>query len=169
MKRLLLALLFAVTAAAKPVAVRNVRLFDGTRVIPGTTVVFENGIITSIGASVPEGAEVIDGTGKTLLPGMIDSHTHAFTNALERALRFGVTTELDMFTDVKSAKAWKDEQTRGNAAAKVGPEEDSAEKRARHGGHDEKRSYSRIILIIRVCRGNGTIFTPARRPGPSPE
>jgi imidazolonepropionase-like amidohydrolase len=119
MKRLLFLLLLAVTASAKPVAVRNVRLFDGTRVIPATTVVFDNGIIASIGGSIPEGAEVIDGTGKTLLPGLIDSHTHAFANALERAVRFGVTTELDMFTDVNTLKVWKAEQARGNVATRA--------------------------------------------------
>src|SRR2546423_331016 len=81
-------------------AIRNVRVFDGSKVIPSATVVFTDGTITSVGASakVPDGATVIDGAGKTLLPGLIDAHTHVFPGSLERALRFGVTTELDMFT-----------------------------------------------------------------------
>ena len=58
----------------------------------------------------PSGGEVIDGAGKTLLPGFIDSHTHAFGDALQRALVFGVTTELDMFTDHRFAATMRAEQ-----------------------------------------------------------
>ncbi|MBL1079021.1 amidohydrolase family protein [Nocardia sp. 2] len=32
-----------------------------------------------------------------MLPGLIDAHTHVFDGSLVRALRFGVTTEIDMF------------------------------------------------------------------------
>jgi hypothetical protein len=39
----------------------------------------------------------IDGTGKTVIPGLIDAHTHNVDGDLEQALTFGVTTELDMF------------------------------------------------------------------------
>ena len=46
------------------------------------------------------GAKVIDGKARTLLPGLIDGHTHAFfPDHLKQAAIFGVTTELDMFTD----------------------------------------------------------------------
>jgi imidazolonepropionase-like amidohydrolase len=102
-------------------AIRNVRLFDGNKVINDATVVFDNGVITAAGpnAKIPDGATVIDGKGKTLLPGLIDAHTHAFGNSLERALRFGVTTELDMFTSVEMLKKWKAEQAAGNVAARA--------------------------------------------------
>jgi imidazolonepropionase-like amidohydrolase len=124
MKRIafLALLLVAVAAhAAEPVAVRNVRLFDGKRVVPNATVVFADGVIVAAGAAVtvPDGARVIDGSGKTILPGFIDSHTHTYGNALERALRFGVTTELDMFTAIPTLKAWKEEQARGNVATRA--------------------------------------------------
>lgn len=55
--------------------------------------------------------EVVDGRGKTLLPGLIDSHTHAQLPSLEHALLFGVTTELDMF----SCPEWMDGQRRDAA------------------------------------------------------
>src|SRR5262249_49038909 len=43
------------------------------------------------------GAEIIDGTGKTLLPGFIDSHAHVWgAEQLEQSAQFGVTTVLDM-------------------------------------------------------------------------
>jgi imidazolonepropionase-like amidohydrolase len=111
----------AANPSMSSVAIRNVRLFDGAHVIPNATVVFADGVITAAGAGVkvPAGAREVDGSGKTLLPGLIDSHTHAFGNALERALRFGVTTELDMFTSVAVFKMWKDQQAQGNVATRA--------------------------------------------------
>ncbi|NBB93557.1 MAG: amidohydrolase family protein, partial [Gammaproteobacteria bacterium] len=44
-----------------------------------------------------DGAETIDGEGRTLLPGLIDAHVHAYGSARTDALRMGVTTLLDMF------------------------------------------------------------------------
>jgi imidazolonepropionase-like amidohydrolase len=121
--RILFALFFTLACAAQQpaVAIRNVRLFDGIRVVPNATVVFQNGVIVAAGANVktPEGARVIDGTGKTLLPGLIDSHTHVFGTALERALHFGVTTELDMFTAVFTLKQQKAEQASGDVATRA--------------------------------------------------
>lgn len=116
LNRILLTLAITLTAAAQPVAIRNVRLFDGTRVVPNGTVAFDNGLIV---AEVPKDARIIDGTGKTLLPGLIDAHTHVFGTALERALRFGVTTELDMFTSVGTLKQQKAEQAGGNVATRA--------------------------------------------------
>jgi len=115
MKRLLFALLLALPLAAQPTAITNVRLFDGTKVVPHATVVIDSSRIAAAGANVgvPKGAKVIDGSGKTLLPGLIDSHTHVFPGSLERALRFGVTTELDMFTSLRTLDPLRAEQAKG--------------------------------------------------------
>jgi imidazolonepropionase-like amidohydrolase len=93
-------------------------VFDGARVHETATVVVRDGRIAAIGAdaAIPEGAAVIDGAGKTLLPGLIDAHAHAFTDALERALMFGVTTELDMFTAHQAAAAWRAQQAAESGA-----------------------------------------------------
>ena len=72
------------------------------RSYPQQPLLSQDGLITAVGAEVeiPAGAEVIDGDGKTLLPGLIDAHTHIFSeDALRQALIFGVTTELDMFME----------------------------------------------------------------------
>src|ERR1035437_8787304 len=82
---------------------RDTRVFDGAQVLPRATVLVRNGRIAAVGPQVqaPDGARVIDGRGKTLLPGLIDSHTHVFgPEVLRAALVFGVTTELDMFMTV---------------------------------------------------------------------
>jgi imidazolonepropionase-like amidohydrolase len=81
-------------------AITNVRLFDGDAVHDGMTVSVADGKITSVRdtpGAAPE-PETVDGSGMTLLPGLIDSHAHAKPPALELALMFGVTTELDMFS-----------------------------------------------------------------------
>jgi imidazolonepropionase-like amidohydrolase len=58
----------------------NVNVFDGVSetLDMNTTVLVEDNLIKSIGSSiaVPEGAEVIDGGGRTLMPGLIESHVH---------------------------------------------------------------------------------------------
>jgi imidazolonepropionase-like amidohydrolase len=47
----------------------------------------------------------VDGNGKTLLPGLIDAHVHAYEkDVLEQSLAFGVTTALDMFMSPESTK-----------------------------------------------------------------
>ncbi|MGH9421816.1 MAG: hypothetical protein ACRD3J_17700 [Thermoanaerobaculia bacterium] len=53
MKRLLfLSLFFAVGLSAQPTAITNVRLFDGTKVIPLATVVIDGSRIVAAGANV---------------------------------------------------------------------------------------------------------------------
>jgi len=62
-----------------PTLVTHVTIFDGEggRIEDGS-VLFADGKIVALGQSVaaPAGATVIDGTGKTLTPGIIDIHSH---------------------------------------------------------------------------------------------
>lgn len=107
-----------VTASTGTFIVKDVRLFDGSGVVERTSVLVRDGKITDIGAdlSAPVGATVVQGAGRTLLPGFIDAHVHAFGDALARALVFGVTTELDMFTDHQQAAQWRREQKSASGA-----------------------------------------------------
>ena len=66
-------------AATPPVfAVVGARIFDGIAVVERATVLVENGVIRAVGpgVAVPDGTAIVDGAGKTLLPGLIDAHTH---------------------------------------------------------------------------------------------
>src|SRR6185295_5619015 len=57
-------------------AIRNATLVPVTSApIANGTIVFSNGVITAVGAnvSVPADATVIDGTGLSVYPGLIDS------------------------------------------------------------------------------------------------
>jgi imidazolonepropionase-like amidohydrolase len=81
-------------------AIRDVRIFDGRRVTERGSVLVSNGRIVAAGAlPLPSYQQVYDGRGMTLLPGLIDCHVHSFEGSRADALRFGVTTELDMFSD----------------------------------------------------------------------
>ena len=77
-------------------AITNARIFDGERVIEGQTVVLDGAYIHSIDNKVPAGATIIDARDATLMPGLIDSHVHTKMDGLRDALKFGVTTELEM-------------------------------------------------------------------------
>jgi imidazolonepropionase-like amidohydrolase len=100
--RLVLAALLAVEAALAHAAgfvVTGARVFDGQRSLPGATVVVDEGVIRYVGDDAAAWPHLprIDGAGHTLLPGLIDAHVHvAGTEDLRQALRFGVTSALDM-------------------------------------------------------------------------
>ena len=90
------------TVGGTSTLIRGARIFDGQRLLPASNVLLAGGAVAGIGdeLGVPAGADVFEGRGRTLLPGLIDCHVHAGdVRALGQALAFGVTTELDMFSD----------------------------------------------------------------------
>jgi imidazolonepropionase-like amidohydrolase len=129
MRRLLLAvaaLLLAAPAAADPVLLKPARVFDGTAMHDGWSVLVDGTRITAAGPSLaaPAGAKVIDLPGTTLMPGMIEGHSHLFLHpynetlwddqvlheplalrtaravvAAEKTLDAGFTTERDLGTE----------------------------------------------------------------------
>lgn len=102
LKPLLLAVgLACSTSVLAATLVQDVRVFDGERMHAKRSVLIDNGKIVNANfkGRVPSGTTVVDGAGKTLLPGLIDSHVHAYQH-LELPLLFGVTTQVDMFTGV---------------------------------------------------------------------
>jgi imidazolonepropionase-like amidohydrolase len=66
--------------AQAPLAIRNATVVDveAKKLRPAQTVVVQNGIITAVSkrGKLPPGAQVIDGTGKYLVPGWVDAHVH---------------------------------------------------------------------------------------------
>ncbi len=112
-------MLLAAPALAQDVAFSNVNVFTGEELLEDAQVLVQDGIIRAVGTDLelPEGTEVIDGGGGTLIPGLIDAHQHVFTpEALAQNLIFGVTSVLDMFTDPGFAQGMKAEQEAGEAA-----------------------------------------------------
>lgn len=109
-RTLLAATGIAAVAGASPAAaestgnsflIRDARVFDGRSVLDRTCVLVLGGLIAAVGAGLaaPRGVRVYDGRERTLLPGLLDAHVHTYEEGLAGALRFGVTTELDMFGD----------------------------------------------------------------------
>ena len=109
--RLLPAIVFAIPALTvrsqsdRALAITDVRIFDGSRMIEGQTVIVRAGMIEAVGAAadviVPPNAERIPGANRTLLPGLVDAHVHVDAlrpiEALQQSLSFGVTTVIDMW------------------------------------------------------------------------
>jgi imidazolonepropionase-like amidohydrolase len=82
------------------------RLFDaaGARTIPDTTIVVSANRIAQVGpdggVAIPENAEVVDATGKTILPGLWDMHVHlGFETSGLQNLAAGVTSVRDLGND----------------------------------------------------------------------
>jgi imidazolonepropionase-like amidohydrolase len=98
------------------ILVQNVRIFDGYKVLENASVLIKDGKIIEVGNKIldAKNIKIIDGFGKTLLPGLIDSHVHAWGDALKQCIVFGVTTVIDMFTDVSFVKEAKKKQATGD-------------------------------------------------------
>src|SRR5262245_33729524 len=75
-------LIFATAADAQTTVLRGARVIDGAGGAPidSATIVIRDGRIVAIGpsanTSVPDGAEIVDYSGKTIIPGLISAHSH---------------------------------------------------------------------------------------------
>ncbi|MGA8097335.1 MAG: amidohydrolase family protein, partial [Candidatus Cybelea sp.] len=86
--------------AGTAIAITNVSLFDSERgaTIPNATVLLHGETVAAVGGSelsLPSDARRIDGSGKTLLPGLWNMHMHTFAEFGPRLLAEGVTTIRD--------------------------------------------------------------------------
>jgi imidazolonepropionase-like amidohydrolase len=134
-----------------PVVFRNANLFDAEtgQSRPGTTVVVQGNRIQAVGpdgsVAVPAGAQVIDATGKALLPGLFDMHVHlGLVDGLFH-LASGVTSVRDLANDTtvfpQTAREW-------NAGTKVGP---------------------RVVVMAGFIDGSGPFTGPTGLRADSPE
>ncbi|MBC7791907.1 MAG: amidohydrolase family protein [Anaerolineae bacterium] len=84
---------------------KNANLFDSEtgRLRPRTTVVVSGNRIIAVGPEastpIPEGAEVVDATGKILVPGLWDMHVHIGDDDGLFQIAAGVTTVRDLAND----------------------------------------------------------------------
>ena len=104
-------------AAPAQTLIRNVSAFDGIRKQGERSVLIVGKTIADVDyrGKVTATMRVVDGRGKTLLPGLIDSHVHAYAGQ-DDALLFGVTTQLDMFSPPEATRAVRDRMARGENA-----------------------------------------------------
>jgi imidazolonepropionase-like amidohydrolase len=85
-----LSLLSGVPAAAEPILLRPAQVFDGIDPHPhtGWSVLVDGDRIAAVGPNLaaPTGARVIDLAGTTLIPGMIEGHSHLFLHPYNETL-----------------------------------------------------------------------------------
>jgi imidazolonepropionase-like amidohydrolase len=137
MLRLFLTAFFvAAMASAQTYVVQHARLIDGNGGAPieDSALVVEDGRITYAGpfagASIPDGAQLINMPGKTIVPGIINAHGHVgltkdlkqdqanYTRAnvirnLQIYASYGVTTTTDMGTSLDSILEFRDQRNKG--------------------------------------------------------
>jgi imidazolonepropionase-like amidohydrolase len=121
-----LLLFVAVPVAAEPILLRPTRVFDGSAMHEGWQVLVEGDRIMGAGPNLaaPAAARLVDLPGTTLIPGMIEGHSHLFLHPYnetlwddqvlheplalrtaravvhaDRTLRAGFTTERDLGTE----------------------------------------------------------------------
>ncbi len=130
--RLLVVVLLALPLAAAgrgarqgppAIAITHVTVVDGSSREPRAdqTVVLRGDRIVAAGPAratpVPAGAQVIDGRGRWLIPGLWDMHVHTVMpggrEAIALYVRNGVTGVRDMASDWDSIKAWRGAIARG--------------------------------------------------------
>ena len=112
--------------ARRPILFRNVKIYDADRerFIPGQNVVVSAGKIASVGTALPklpDGAKVVDGAGRTLVPGLWDSHMHVADdfNALSE-VALGVTSARNPGGSIELAVSQRERRAKG---LMVGPEQ----------------------------------------------
>ena len=109
---------------AGDLVIKNVAVFDSSKgsVLRGQRVTVRGERIVALeterGQAAAAGAEVIDGTGKTLLPGLWDMHAHLFPANAYLDIAAGVTTVRDMGNSIEELTRLRDQI---EAGTQIGP------------------------------------------------
>ncbi len=106
--------------AGKVLAIKGGKLIDGTgrQPIENSVILIEGGRFKAVGNArevpIPPDAEVVDVSGKTVMPGFMDGHGHLEDFHGELYLHLGITScfSINTFQD----GPWKLAQKRGTAA-----------------------------------------------------
>lgn len=154
-------------------ALRNVRVFDGRQLLPPGTVVLDG---DRIGTDASGAKMVIDGAGAVLLPGLTDAHLHLNgRSALERLVRFGVTTALDManapprFIDsLRGIRGLTDIRSAGTAALAPGSVHAHIPEIGERGVIRTAGEAERFVTE-RFAEGSNFLKILIDLPGPSPD
>jgi imidazolonepropionase-like amidohydrolase len=92
--------------AARSVLIRNATVLTVTKgTLPNTDILVENGKIARVAQNItpPAGVQVIDGSGKYVMPGIIDAHSHMMSDAINEGSLS--VTSMTRITDVLNPTA----------------------------------------------------------------
>jgi imidazolonepropionase-like amidohydrolase len=115
--------IFAAGLSAQVTVFSHATVIDGTGREPlrDGTLVVSHGRIAEIGPSAkvitPDGAQVIDLTGQTVIPGIINLHSHIGENTAGRIrtyAKYGITSTAGLGGDGDEVLKLRDEQRQGN-------------------------------------------------------
>tara|TARA_Y100000310_G_C20574726_1_gene759863 strand:- start:80 stop:1222 length:1143 start_codon:yes stop_codon:yes gene_type:complete len=90
--------------------INDVKLFDGIKVISKTSIIVKDGKILDItkNSSQYKANSIIDGSGKTVIPSLLNAHVHAFSpEHLKQALNSGVFALFDLHASEEASKLLK--------------------------------------------------------------
>ena len=122
----LLALLLTIAGCDRFVSKDTVIALEGATLIDGSggdpkrdaLIIIRNGHIEAVARvneiPIPRGAERVNLVGKTVIPGLIDSHAHVERWAARRYLAWGVTTVRDLHGGTDSIVALRNEMNLGS-------------------------------------------------------
>ena len=89
---------YPVPPAGRLVAITNATIMTAAKgTIPKGTILIRDGKIAAVGpnVSVPAGAQVIDGDGKYVIPGIVDAHSHSAGEAINEGTQ-SITAQVRM-------------------------------------------------------------------------
>src|SRR5687767_7869111 len=89
---------YPIPPAGRLVAITNATIMTASKgTIANGTIVIRDGKIAAVGAGipVPAGAQVIDGQGKYVIPGIVDAHSHSAAEAINEGTQ-SITAQVRM-------------------------------------------------------------------------
>jgi imidazolonepropionase-like amidohydrolase len=142
------------------------RLIDGTGAGPkeGAIVVVRDhrieAVTTSIGSDWPGGAEVIDVSGMTILPGLIDCHDHLAMHGYDLARRWGIDEPQSTRT-LRTARVLQETLAAGYTAVRDAAGLDTGFKRAIDEGLIAGPRLIVSLCIVSPIGGIGDCVSPS--------
>ena len=144
----------------KVVAIKGGKLIDGTGRAPveNSVILIQEGRFKAVGDArsvpIPPDAEIVDVSGKTVMPGFMDGHAHLEDFHGELYLHLGITSVFSINTSQDGP--WNLAQKRGTELGKIRGPRIFAAGRAIGGDHETKEGGS----DNKVYRGYVVVTTP---------